>query len=179
MEVNRTEGFPRHSPRGTFRRPGGAGGFSLVEMMVVLAVLAVLAAAAVPFAEKTVRRDKELDLRRDLREMREAIDRFHGDWAAGLLSNGPWDASEQGYPRSLDVLVRGAKARDPMKAGKKYLRRVPSNPFGDPELPPEKQWAYHGYADPPGTTRWGGGDVYDVYCPSDARALDGSVYREW
>src|ERR1700733_7728845 len=71
-------------------------GFSLVEMLVVLAILAVLAAVTVPYAEVTVRRDKELDLRRDLREMRAAIDHFHRDWQDGIISKFDSQASDDG-----------------------------------------------------------------------------------
>ncbi|MGH7378246.1 MAG: type II secretion system protein, partial [Candidatus Methylomirabilales bacterium] len=56
--------------------PPGAAGLTLIELMVVLAVLGVLAAVAMPLAEVTVKRSKELELRRTVRELREGIDRF-------------------------------------------------------------------------------------------------------
>ncbi|HVM33094.1 MAG TPA: prepilin-type N-terminal cleavage/methylation domain-containing protein [bacterium] len=166
------------SPAGR-RFPKGEGGFSLVEMLVALAILAVLAAVAVPYSEAVVKRDKETELRLDLREMREAIDRFHEDWQNQKLTSLGEDVSRDGYPKNLGVLVRGlagATAGDPPL---KYLRRVPENPFGDPSVPPDQQWALRGYRDAPDSRTWGGRDVYDVYCPGDGTAMDGSPYRDW
>lgn len=154
-------------------------GFSLVEMLVVLALLAILAAVTMPYAEVTVKRDKELELRRDLRAMRTAIDRFHEDWQDGVIARMGAAVSDDGYPRALRVLVNGAEENGPRPAKRKYLRRVPENPLGDKDLPPERQWGLRSYADPADSSVWGGGDVYDVYCPGDQKALDGSYYHDW
>ena len=78
-------------------------GFSLVEMLVVLAILAILAAVTLPYAETTVRRDKELELRRDLRQMRTAIDQFHDDWQSGVLPKLGTGTSDDGFPKNLEV----------------------------------------------------------------------------
>src|ERR1035441_5126314 len=112
----------------------GCRGFTLVEMLVVLAILSVLAAVTVPYAEVAVKRDKELDLRRDLREMRTAIDRFHRDWQDGVISKFERQASDDGYPKSLQALVAGVDQTGPRPVKQKYLRRVPENPFGDTDL---------------------------------------------
>ena len=165
------------TPPPGFRRD--QSGFSLVEMLVVLAILSILAAVAVPYAQVTVTRDKELELKVDLREMRGAIDRFHGDWLNGQVSKLAEGASEDGYPKTLLVLIQGVQGTGPGGAARKYLRRIPENPFGDKDQPPEGQWAYRSYPDKPGSTDWGGEDVYDVYCPGDAKALDGSRYHDW
>lgn len=154
-------------------------GFTLVEMLVVLAILAILAAVTVPYAEMTVKREKEADLRRDLREMRSAIDRFHDDWQNAKISRAGGAASEDGYPRTLEMLVEGAEGTGPQGGKQKYLRRIPENPFGDDSLPPEKQWGLKGYQDDAHADQWGGQDVYDVYCPGDGKALDGSSYHDW
>jgi general secretion pathway protein G len=154
-------------------------GFTFVEMLVVLALLAVLAAVTVPYAEITVRRDKELDLKRDLREMRTAIDHFHRDWQEGVVSKFDNQTSDYGYPKSLDTLVTGVEPKGPNPVKRKYLRRIPENPFGDTSLPPDQQWGFKSYQDRPDSTDWGGQDVYDVYCPADGKALDGSLYHDW
>lgn len=171
--MGRKTGWINYHPRRS-----GADGFSLVEMMVVIAVLSILAVVTIPYAEITVQRNKELELRRDLREMRGAIDRFHDDWLVGTLPKTSWNVSTEGYPKTLDALSEGIR-QDPMKAGLKYLRRIPENPFGDKDLTPAKQWAFRGYADSPGSFRWNSVDVYDVYCPGDGKALDGSSYHDW
>jgi general secretion pathway protein G len=154
-------------------------GFSLVEMLVVLAILAILAAVTLPYAETTVRRDKELELRRDLRQMRTAIDQFHDDWQSGVLPKLGTGTSDDGFPKNLEVLVEGVEQNGPRPVKKKYLRRVPENPFGDKELPPDQQWGLRSYADQPNSSFWGGQDVYDVYCSGDGKALDGSFYHDW
>ena len=82
-------------------------GLTLIELLVTLAILSILAAAALPYAELTVRRDRELELSRTLREMRTAIDSFHEDWLAGRISHATNQASEDGYPKTLQVLVDG------------------------------------------------------------------------
>lgn len=154
-------------------------GFTLVEMLVVIAILAILAAVTVPYAEVTVKRDKELELKRDLREMRNAIDQFHTDWTNNVISKTDGSVSDDGYPKTILVLVDGVQSSG-AKGGKvKYLRRVPENPFADPAQALDQQWAYHGYGDERDSTEWGGADVYDVYCPGDGKALDGSHYRDW
>ncbi len=154
-------------------------GFSLVEILMALAILAILAAVTMPYAETTVRRDKELELRQDLRQMRGAIDQFHDDWENGVIPKLGTGTSDDGFPKTLAVLMEGVELSGPKPSRQKYLRRIPENPFGDKGLPPEEQWAFHSYADAPGSAFWGGQDVYDVYCPGDEKALDGSYYHDW
>jgi general secretion pathway protein G len=154
-------------------------GFTMVEMLVVLAILAILAAVTVPYAEVTVRRDKEMELKRDLREMRTAIDHYHDDWSNGVISQTDSSSSVDGYPRTLMVLTQGVDGTGPRAAKLKYLRRIPENPFGDTSLPPDQQWALRGYEDQPDAAEWGGEDVYDVYCPGDAKSLNGTFYHDW
>lgn len=152
-------------------------GLTLIELVVTMAILSILAAAALPYAEITVRREREAELRAGLREIRTAIDRFHDD-ARKALKTG--DASDDGYPRNLEVLVNGV-ASPGTAAGKRvtYLRRVPRDPFADPGLPPVEQWALRGYQDAPDSMFWNGKDVYDVRSRSDKQALDGTYYRDW
>ncbi len=162
----------------SFRRQDERG-FSLVEMLVVLSILSILVAVTLPYAETTVRRDKELELRRDLRQMRTAIDRFHEDWQNGVIPKLGSDTSDDGFPKNLEVLVEGVEKSGPKPVKQKYLRRIPENPFGDKDLPPDQQWGLHSYDDQPDFTQWGGEDVYDVYCLGDEKALDGSYYHDW
>jgi general secretion pathway protein G len=170
---------PEKVPRDLKPQGFNENGFTLVEMLVVLAILAVLAAVTVPYAEVTVKRDKELDMKRDLREMRTAIDRFHRDWQDGVISKFDSQASDDGYPKSFQTLTAGVEKTGPRPVKQKYLRRIPENPFGDTGLPPEQQWGLRSYQDRPDATEWGGQDVYDIYCPGDGKALDGSFYHDW
>lgn len=155
-----------------------ATGLTLIELVVTMAILSILAAAALPYAEIAVRRERESELRAGLREIRTAIDHFHED--ARKLPKTSDVASDDGYPRTLEVLVNGVVS--PGAAGVKritYLRRVPRDPFADAGLPPTEQWVLRGYQDTPDTLFWNGKDVYDVRSRSDKQALDGTYYRDW
>src|SRR5512142_888345 len=104
-------------------------GLTLIELLVTLAILSILAAAALPYAELTVRRDKELELRRSLREVRTAIDAFHDDWVAGRITHTDDTASADGYPKTLQVLVQGVDTGRAAGSKRRYLRRIPRAPF--------------------------------------------------
>lgn len=154
-------------------------GFTLIELVVALAILSILAAAALPYAEITITRNKELELRRTLREVRSAIDRFHEDWETGKISKLGNDTSDDGFPRTLQALVEGVEAGDAKGGKRKYLRRIPGDPFGEAGRNPIDQWVLRGYQDEPDTLSWNGRDVYDVRSRSDRVALDGTRYRDW
>lgn len=156
-----------------------AQGLSLIELLVTLVIVSILAAAALPYAETTIRREKELELRRALRDVRSAIDRFHDDWQAGRISKHAVGVSEDGYPRELMVLVAGVDTGDAHGSRRKYLRRIPRDPFADQANPTDMQWVLRGYADKADAIIWGKKDVYDVRSASGAEALDGTRYRDW
>ena len=154
-------------------------GLTLVELLVTLVILSILAAAALPYAEVTVRREKEIELRRALRDVRTAIDAFYEDWKGGKISRTATAASEDGYPRTLQVLVDGAETGDAKGGRRKYLRRVPRDPFADPANPPSEQWILRSYQDGSDSIAWGGRDVYDIRSSSENTALDGTRHRDW
>ena len=89
----------------------GAGmkGFTLIELLITVAILALLASAALPLAELTVQRGKEQDLRRSLREVREAIDAYKRATEEGAIEK-PLDKT--GYPPTLAVLVGGRRGQE-------------------------------------------------------------------
>lgn len=156
-----------------------ARGVTLIELLVTLVILAILAAAALPYAEVTVRREKELELRRGLREVRSAIDAFHDDWKAGKIAKTSDAASEDGFPKTLQTLADGVDSGDAKGNKRRYLRRIPRDPFADASKPPSEQWAVRGYQDAPDVTIWNGRDVYDIRSASDDVALDGTQYKDW
>lgn len=155
------------------------GGLTLIELLITLVILSILAAAAVPYAEVTVTRTKEIELRRTLREVRTAIDRFHDDWASGKISKTNQDASDDGYPRTLQILVDGTEGSDAKGGKRRYLRRIPTDPFGEEGRAPAEQWVLRGYQDEPDSIMWNGKDVYDIRSQSERTALDGTRYRDW
>jgi prepilin-type N-terminal cleavage/methylation domain-containing protein len=61
------------------------GGYSFVELLVVTTIVLILASAVQPLARVTIQRQKEVELRRVLREMRNAIDRFKDAADQGLI----------------------------------------------------------------------------------------------
>src|SRR3982751_333585 len=98
-------------------------GLPLVELIVAVAILAILAGSAVPLARTVVRREKERELRRDLWEMRDAIDRYKDAADRGAFQI---KVGTEGYPPDLDTLVNGVDV-----GGKKlrFLRKIPTDPM--------------------------------------------------
>jgi general secretion pathway protein G len=152
-------------------------GLTLVELLVTLLILSILAAAAMPYAEIAVRRDKELELRSTLRQVRTAIDRFHEDWRVGNISKTGDGVSDDGFPKTLEVLVEGAESGDAKGGKRKYLRRIPRDPFGGKD--PVDQWVLRGYQDEPDALSWNREDVYDIRTASEGTGIDGSQYQNW
>ena len=154
-------------------------GFTLVEVIVVVAIISILAMMAIPYGEVLTTRQQEIELRQNLREVRNAIDEFHADWKTGKMTTMNSIASQEGYPRSLQALVDGVDQGTNAGNRRFYLRRIPRNPFADQSLPRDQQWSYRGYQDAPTAQTWNGQDVYDVKFISDRKALDGSDYAQW
>lgn len=160
----------------TSRRLSTAAGLTLIELVIAIAVLGLLASVAVPLAEVTVTRTKELELRRSLREMRSAIDAYKDDYEQAVKEKKIIEiVGKSGYPEELVALVSGTEWGGLYPYKKKYLRRLPRDPFDRND----NGWGLRSYADAPDSQVWGGKDVYDVYTQHDGVALDGSSYRDW
>jgi general secretion pathway protein G len=156
-------------------RTGLANGFTFVELMVVTVVLLILASAALPLARVTIQRQREVELRRALREMRVAIDKFKDSVDFGQIAATEVKAGSEGYPPTLDILVEGVPAANDASGRKlKFLRRVPIDPMTG-----EAEWLLRSYQDKEDSTSWGGQNVYDVRSKSEGTALDGTKYRDW
>jgi len=154
-------------------------GFTLVEMIVALAILSVLAWSVLPLTKVAIQREREVELRRDLRIIREAIDAYKK-----LSDEKKIEVKEdtEGYPPTLEVLVKGVEVQgqeqpEGKSKGKKivkFLRRIPRDPMTD-----SFDWGLRSYQDDSDSDKWGEENVYDVYTKSQAKALDGTRYKDW
>lgn len=151
-------------------------GITLLELLVTITIIFILASIAHPMAKVTWKRSKEIELRRNLRTIREAIDQFKQDWDAKKISHLESGIAneETGYPKTLDILVKGVPASGPKEKKIRYLRRIPPDPMTD-----SAEWGSRCYKDEQDLYDWCGDDIYDVYTNSEGVALDGTKYREW
>ena len=150
-------------------------GYSFVELLIVSTILLVLASAVQPLVRVTMQRQKEVELRRALREMRDAIDRFKDAADMGMIPVTELSPNSEGYPPDLEALVEGVSvANDASNRKLKLLRRVPIDPMTG-----EAEWGLRSYQDRPDSSSWGGQNVFDVRSLSTGTALDGSKYRDW
>ena len=143
-------------------------GFTLIELIVATAILVILTGMALPLARVTIKREREHELRRDLWEVRDAIDRYKDAADRGAFQT---KVGTEGYPPDLETLVNGLDV-----GGKKvrFLRRIPVDPMTG-----TNEWGLRSMADDPASDSWGGQNVFDVYTKSQATALDGTPYKDW
>lgn len=145
-------------------------GFTLIELLITVSILALLASVALPLAEVTVQRSKETDLRRSLRELREAIDAYKAASDEGRIER---KADQTGYPPTLAALVEGVPAKANLKDSKVYfLRRIPADPLTG------EAWGLRSYASPADAPQQGK-DVFDVHSKSPGVGMNKVPYREW
>jgi general secretion pathway protein G len=149
-------------------------GFTYIELVVATFILAILAAAIVPVAEVTAKRAKEVELRRDLRILRDAIDGYKQSVDLGLIGGSDVELGSEGYPPDLETLVKGVNQVGSVDKKLKFLRRIPFDPMTH-----SQEWGLRSYQDEPDSTIWGGKNVFDVYTKSSETALDGTKYRDW
>lgn len=147
-------------------------GLTLVELIVAFTIMMLLAAMAVPLARAKVRRERERELRWALREVRTAIDKYKDVCDAQLL--GPTKVGTECYPEKLEMLVEGVKLAGQVDKKVRFLRRVPKDPLTN-----SYEWGLRSVQDEPGSTSWGGQNVFDVYSKSPEKAADGTPYAEW
>lgn len=146
-------------------------------MLVTLTILAILATAVMPLAKTAVKREKEIELGRSLRLIREALDAYKRLADEKKIE---FDEDSYGYPPDLETLVNGVEVEDEgedrtsTKRIVKFLRRIPKDPMTN-----SYDWGLRSYQDEPDSDVWGGENVYDIYTKSLGTALDGTKYREW
>lgn len=149
----------------------GSRGFTIVELAVVCSMIAILTAMAIPIVKYSLKRQNEMELRYDLRMIREAIDKYKQYADTGLIQV---QLGSEGYPPDLQTLVDGVELVGQIKKKQKFLRRVPIDP-----MTKKAEWGQRSYQDEPDSTAWGGQNVYDVYSLSGLRATDGTYYKDW
>jgi len=158
------------------RKPGLVErGFTFVELLVVATIVMILASAIMPLAKVTATRTREAELRRSLREIRTAIDRFKDAADLGQIGSLDIKVGSENYPPDLQTLVDGVTAANDATGRKlKFLRRVPIDP-----MTRGTEWGMRSYQDKADSTRWGGQNVFDVYTTFEGKALDGTKYKDW
>jgi general secretion pathway protein G len=185
-------------------RRSGQAGMTLLELIIACGIILILATAAMPIARFTVMRQKEAELHRSLREIRDAIDRYKDAADRNLIRVA---AGTEGYPPDLDTLVQGVEIVSQAGAGQggtltgqggvigtpggsnplasstggddaihhvRFLRRIPEDPTTG-----KPDWGLRAVQDDPDSRSWGGKNVFDVYSQSQATALDGTRYSDW
>ena len=149
--------------------PARQRGVTLMEMIVVITILLILMGAAVPILKVSIRRQRETELRRDLWEMRSAIDRYKDAADKNAFQQ---KLGSEGYPPDMDTLVNGVE----IAGGKKlrFLRRIPVDPMTG-----NADWGLRSMQDDPQSDSWGGQNVFDVYTKSTGVGLNGTKYKDW
>ncbi len=146
----------------------GEAGLTLVELIITITIVAILASAALPIARFEVKREKERVLRRDLWEVRDAIDRYKDAADKGAFQT---KMDSFGYPPDLETLVNGVTVQDKKV---KFLRKIPTDPLTD-----SAEWGLRANQDDADSATWGGQNVFDIYTKSTGTALDGTKYSTW
>lgn len=155
-------------------------GISLIELIVTLIILSILAGLILPSSQMTMKRARELELRRDLRIIRTAIDEYKKNYDQAIAEKKILPVMDKsGYPETLQVLVEGYDFGGLTNYKKKFLRKIPVDPFNPPQPGEEPKWGLRSYTDQPDSSSWGGEDVYDIYSLSGETAIDGTKYKDW
>jgi len=157
---------------GTHKKPGRPG-FTIIELIIVIAIISTLAVIAIPMVETSVKREREIVLKRSLREIRTALDDYHDFVIKNKIEH---DEDSYGYPENLEILVEGIEYRDTKNKPriKRFLRRIPSDPMTG-----SAEWGLRSYQDKRDSSHWGGENIWDVYSKSPKKALNGSYYKDW
>jgi general secretion pathway protein G len=136
--------------------------------MAATAIALMLFTLAIPLVRVTVQRERERELRRDLWEMRDGIDRYKDAADRGLFQS---KVGSENYPPDLETLVKGVDV-----GVKKYrfLRRIPVDPMTGKD-----DWGMRSMQDDADSDSWGGQNLFDVYSKSERTGLDGTQYKQW
>jgi len=149
----------------------GHRGFTLIELLVTVLVISILVGLAVPLARNSIKRQREIELRTALREIRYALDKYKDLSDRGFIM---MKVDTEGYPETLQVLVDGVQLVGQVDKKMKFLRRIPMDP-----MTRSAEWGMRSYQDDPKSSSWGGQNVFDVYTKSEGTAFDGTKYKDW
>jgi general secretion pathway protein G len=149
-------------------------GFTYLELVATAGILMILASAILPLARVSVKRQREIELRRTLRELRTAIDRYKQAVDAGQIGGTDVKLGSEGYPPDLETLVTGVSQVGRIDHKIKLLRRIPIDP-----MTRTSEWGMRCYQDDPEDTSWCGQNVWDVHSRAEGKGLDGTSYKEW
>ena len=144
---------------------------TLLELIIACAILMVLSSAALPAFRVTIVRSREAELRRNLREIRNAIDRYKDIADRSLIRV---EVGSEGYPPDLETLVKGVEYGSSGQQKIRFLRRIPVDPMTG-----RAEWNLRSVQDDPDSTSQGGNNVFDVHSKSQGTALDGTKYADW
>ena len=140
--------FPVASSK-LFARLRARGGFTLIEVLIVITLVTVLASVGLATYTNAVRRAREAVLREDLFRMRDAIDQYYAD--------------KNKYPQALQDLVSDG-----------YLREIPKDPMTDSA---DSWQTVNAEPDPSNAAAAPG--IFNVKSGSEETAMDGSKYSDW
>ena len=149
---------------------GSQQGLTLVELIFTVTIVSILSMAALPLARVSIKRQKEVELRRSLREMRDAIDRYKDASERGFIE---MKFGSDGYPPDMETLVKGVTQLNAVDKKLRFLRRIPRDPMTGSE------WGLRSSQDSPDSNSFGGQNVFDIYTKSADKALDGTKYSDW
>jgi general secretion pathway protein G len=144
---------------------------TLLELIIACAILLVLSSAAMPIVRYTIVHKKEELLRYDLRQMRDAIDKYKDVADRNLIRV---EVGSEGYPPDLDTLVNGVQLGAGSDRKLRFLRRIPTDPMTG-----RAEWGLRSVQDDPDSTSWGGSNVFDVFSKSQGTSADGTRYSDW
>jgi len=149
-------------------------GVTYLELIATATILMILASAILPMGRVAVQRQREIELRRELRTMRRAIDQYKLAVEQGQIGGTDVKLGSEGYPEDLETLVKGVKRVGTVDRKLKFLRRIPVDPMTG-----TAEWGLRCYQDDSDSTSWCGDNVWDVYSKSTAKGLDGTTYNSW
>ncbi len=126
-----------------------AGGFTLMELLIVITLIVILAGIALSMHATSVRRAKEAVLKQNLYHLNEALDNYNAD-------KGTW-------PPDLSALVT-----------ENYLRQIPRDPFTESA----DSWQIE-MSEPDPSNPDAAPGVKGVKSGAPGTALDGTNYADW
>jgi general secretion pathway protein G len=154
--------------------PDRCRGVTYLELVATATILMILASAILPMGRVAVQRQREIELRRELRKMRQAVDLYKQAVDQGQIGGTDVKLGSEGYPPDLETLVKGVNRVGALDRKLKFLRRIPVDPMTG-----TAEWGLRCYQDDADSSSWCGDNVWDVYSKSTAKGLDGTSYNTW